>query len=59
MNHPRKERTFVIVEDLASNKLFVKNMSTGPSKKVGKLFSEEPGFVQMIILFRPKLNYPR
>jgi len=38
------ERTFVIIEDLASNKLFVKNMSTGPSKKVGKLFSEKGNY---------------
>jgi len=38
------ERTFIIVEDLASNKLFVKNMVTGPSKKVGKLFSEKGNY---------------
>jgi DNA-directed RNA polymerase subunit B len=38
------ERTFVIIEDLASNKLFVKTMATGPSKKVGKLFSEKGNY---------------
>ncbi len=38
------ERTFIIVEDLASNKLFIKNMKTGPSKKVGKLFSEKGNY---------------
>lgn len=34
------ERTLITVEDLASNKLFVKKASIGPSKYVGKLFSE-------------------
>jgi DNA-directed RNA polymerase subunit B len=35
------ERVLVIVEDLASNKLFIKKAATGPSKYTGKLFSEK------------------
>lgn len=38
------ERTFIIVEDLASNKLFVKKSATGPSKYIGKLFSERGNY---------------
>jgi DNA-directed RNA polymerase subunit B len=34
------ERTLITVEDLASNKLFVKKTTIGPSEFTGKLFSE-------------------
>ncbi|MBU1204007.1 MAG: DNA-directed RNA polymerase subunit B'' [Nanoarchaeota archaeon] len=34
------ERVLIIVEDLASNKLFVERSKVGPSKFVGKIFSE-------------------
>ncbi len=35
------ERVLISVEDLASNKLFVKKAATGPSKYVAKLYSEQ------------------
>ncbi len=38
------ERVLIIVEDLASNKLFVKKAATGPSKYIGKLFSEKTSY---------------
>jgi len=38
------EKVLITVEDLASNKLLVEEGSTGPSKLVGKLFSEYGSF---------------
>ncbi len=38
------ERILIMVEDLASNKFFVKKMATGPSKYVGKLYSEKVNY---------------
>ena len=38
------ERVLITVEDLASNKFFVKKVETGPSKFVGKLFSERENY---------------
>ncbi len=38
------ERVLIMVEDLASNKLFISKNATGPSKYVGKLFSEKDSF---------------
>lgn len=34
------ERVLITVEDLASNKLFVEKQNVGPSKYIGKIFSE-------------------
>ena len=38
------EKILITVEDLASNKLLIEEASTGPSKLVGKLFSEYGSF---------------
>ncbi len=38
------ERVLIIVEDLAANKLFVERSSAGPSKFVGKIFSEKGSY---------------
>jgi len=38
------ERVLIIVEDLAANKLFVDKTSSGPSKFVGKVFSEKGSY---------------
>jgi len=38
------ERVLITVEDLASNKFFVKKVATGPSNYVGKLFSERENY---------------
>ena len=38
------ERVLISVEDLASNKLFVKKASTGPSEYVAKLYSEHTNY---------------
>jgi DNA-directed RNA polymerase subunit B len=38
------ERVLITVEDLASNKFFVKKQNVGPSKFVGKLFSERENY---------------
>lgn len=38
------ERVLIIVEDLATNKLFVERTSSGPSKYVGKIFSEKGSY---------------
>ena len=38
------ERVLITVEDLASNKFFVKKAATGPSPFVGKLFSERENY---------------
>ncbi|MBS3145298.1 DNA-directed RNA polymerase subunit B'' [Candidatus Woesearchaeota archaeon] len=38
------EKLIITVEDLATNKFFVEEASTGPSKFVGKLFSERGSF---------------
>ena len=38
------EKTLVIIEDLASNKMMVEKASIGPSKYVGKMFSEKGSF---------------
>ena len=38
------ERVLIMVEDLASNKLFVNKEATGPSKYVAKLFSEKESY---------------
>ncbi len=38
------ERVLITVEDLASNKFFVKKLKVGPSKYVGKIFSEKENY---------------
>jgi DNA-directed RNA polymerase beta subunit len=38
------ERVLITVEDLASNKFFVKKVEVGPSRFVGKLFSERENY---------------
>ncbi|SRR3989344_75193 len=38
------ERVLIIVEDLASNRLFVEKTKTGPSKYVARLFSEKGSY---------------
>jgi len=38
------EKVLVNIEDLASNRLLVEKVKTGPSKYVGKLFSERGSF---------------
>ena len=38
------ERVLIMVEDLASNKFFVKKTKIGPSKFVGKLFSQKSSY---------------
>jgi DNA-directed RNA polymerase subunit B len=38
------ERVLISVEDLASNKLFIKRAKTGPSKYVAKLYSEHTNY---------------
>tara|TARA_Y100000310_G_scaffold342431_1_gene445669 strand:+ start:291 stop:1781 length:1491 start_codon:yes stop_codon:yes gene_type:complete len=38
------ERVLIMVEDLASNKLFVSKQATGPSKYTAKLFSEKESY---------------
>jgi DNA-directed RNA polymerase beta subunit len=38
------ERVLITVEDLASNKFFIKKVEVGPSKFVGKLFSERENY---------------
>ncbi len=38
------ERVLITVEDLAPNKLFINKSATGPSKYVGKIFSERGGY---------------
>ncbi|MCD4759479.1 DNA-directed RNA polymerase subunit B'' [archaeon] len=38
------ERVLIAVEDLASNKLFIKKAATGPSKYVAKLYSEHTNY---------------
>src|SRR3989344_178337 len=38
------ERVLIIVEDLVSNKLFIDKKSVGPSKYVGKIFSERGSY---------------
>ncbi|MEK6835979.1 MAG: DNA-directed RNA polymerase subunit B'' [Nanoarchaeota archaeon] len=38
------ERVLIIVEDLVSNKLFVEKSSVGPSKYVGKIYSERGAY---------------
>jgi DNA-directed RNA polymerase subunit B len=38
------ERVLITVEDLASNKFFVKKQDSGPSKFIGKLFSERENY---------------
>ncbi len=38
------ERVLITVEDLASNRLFVEKNSSGPSKYVGKIFSEKGAY---------------
>jgi len=38
------ERVLITVEDLASNKFFVKKQDSGPSRYIGKLFSEKENY---------------
>lgn len=38
------ERVLITVEDLAPNKLFVEELKTGPTKYVGKIFSERGSY---------------
>lgn len=38
------ERVLIAVEDLASNKMFIKEASTGPSKFTAKLYSEQTNY---------------
>ena len=38
------EKVMIMVEDLATNKFFIEKTSSGPSKYVGKLFSERASF---------------
>jgi len=38
------ERVLIAVEDLASNKLFIKKAATGPSEYVAKLYSEQTNY---------------
>jgi DNA-directed RNA polymerase subunit B len=38
------ERVLITVEDLASNKFFIKKVTTGPSKFVGRLFAEKENY---------------